>query len=112
LSILSHLERYVARTARVSVPFNNYVTGSCAFTHKAGVHSKAVMSDPGAYEVLDPADFGVERQIEVVGVLKRDRTDDNRFSSQIAHRLTGWNALRARAKDLKLNISDDLVSWG
>lgn len=23
------------------------------------------MSDPGAYEVLDPADFGVERHIEV-----------------------------------------------
>lgn len=29
--------------------------------------------------------------------------------SQIAHRLTGWNAMRSRANTLKLNISDDLV---
>lgn len=68
--------------ADVEIPFNNYVTGSCAFTHKAGVHSKAVMSNPTAYEVIDPADFGVERRI------------------QFAHRLTGWNAMAHRAKQL------------
>ncbi len=50
------------------------------------------MSDPSAYEVLDPQDFGVERHIE------------------IAHRLTGWNALRARAQSLKLDINDDQVT--
>lgn len=49
------------------------------------------MSDPSAYEVLDPLDFGVERHIE------------------IAHRLTGWNALRARAQSLKLDITDDQI---
>ena len=43
LPFLNHLEKYVARAARVAVPFNNYVTGSCAFTHKAGVHSKVGM---------------------------------------------------------------------
>jgi len=49
------------------------------------------MQNPGSYEVLDPADFGVERNIE------------------IAHRLTGWNAVKVRAQQLKLNISDDGV---
>ena len=82
LSLLRSLEKFVAVVADVQVPFNNYVTGSCAFTHKAGVHSKAVMSNPTAYEVIDPADFGVERRI------------------QFAHRLTGWNAMAYRAKQL------------
>jgi homocitrate synthase len=91
LKLLRHLEKYVTKAAKVAIPFNNYITGSTAFTHKAGVHSKAsgnrrccmvggkdgplangalnmlqaVMSDPAAYEVIDPAEFGVERHIEV-----------------------------------------------
>eukprot|EP01147_Barroeca_monosierra_P003367 gene3367-8277_t len=91
LSMLRNLEQYVARCAKISVPFNNYITGSSAFTHKAGVHSKAVISDPAAYEVINPQDFGVERHIK------------------IAHRLTGWNALRQRVKDLRLTINDDQI---
>ncbi|EDQ85285.1 uncharacterized protein MONBRDRAFT_34312 [Monosiga brevicollis MX1] len=91
LKLLRHLEKYVAAAAKVQIPFNNYITGSSAFTHKAGVHSKAVMSDPGAYEVINPDDFGVGRNIE------------------IAHHLTGWNALKARSMDLNLTIPDDQI---
>ena len=47
------------------------------------------MSDPGAYEVLNPVDFGVERAI------------------QLAHRLTGWNAIQQRSKELGLELRDD-----
>lgn len=91
LKLLKHVEKYVARAADVKIPFNNYITGTAAFTHKAGVHSKAVMSDPGSYEVLNPADFGVDRHI------------------QLAHRLTGWNAMAHRAKQLNLEVSDDQI---
>ena len=59
--------------------------------HTTGVHSKAVMTNPSCYEVIDPNDFGVERKI------------------QLAHRLTGWNAMQNRAKQLSLNISDDQI---
>lgn len=55
LEMLGHLERYVASSVNVAIPFNNCITGSAAFTHKAGVHSKAVMASPGAYEILNPA---------------------------------------------------------
>uniref|UniRef100_A0A7S0D2A5 Pyruvate carboxyltransferase domain-containing protein n=1 Tax=Amorphochlora amoebiformis TaxID=1561963 RepID=A0A7S0D2A5_9EUKA len=89
LGLLRHLEKYVSQRAHVVIPFNNYITGSCAFTHKAGVHSKAVMQNPAAYEVLDPSDFGVERRIE------------------LAHRLTGWNAMKQRTQDLGLEIPDE-----
>jgi len=91
LTMLRSLEKYVAQAAEITIPFNNYITGSSAFTHKAGVHSKAVMANPGAYEVIDPADFGVERRI------------------QFAHRLTGWNAMAHRAKQLGLDVSDDQI---
>eukprot|EP00040_Diaphanoeca_grandis_P031337 m.187352 g.187352 ORF g.187352 m.187352 type:complete len:567 (+) comp32301_c2_seq5:262-1962(+) len=91
LDMLGHLERYVASSVDITIPFNNYITGSSAFSHKAGVHSKAVMANPTSYEVINPQDFGVHRSI------------------QFAHRLTGWNALSARAKDLGLVIGDELV---
>jgi len=91
LPLIRSLEKYIATCSDIHIPFNNYITGSAAFTHKAGVHSKAVMQNPTAYEVIDPADFGVERKI------------------QLAHRLTGWNAMAHRAKQLNLDISDDQI---
>ena len=73
------------------VPFNNYITGFTAFTHKAGIHAKAILNNPSTYEILNPADFGLSRYIHV------------------AHRLTGWNAIKERAEQLQLNLSDDIV---
>jgi homocitrate synthase len=72
----------VADMAGVNVPFNDVLVGETAFSHKAGLHTKAVHNDPRAYEALDPADFGLNRQIA------------------IGHRLTGWNAIRVRSEAL------------
>lgn len=88
LPLIRDLEKFVARKSKIDIPFNNYVTGSAAFTHKAGVHSKAVIQNPGSYEVIDPLDFGVQRNI------------------QIAHRLTGWNVVSHRVKQLGLQLSE------
>lgn len=91
LPLLYELDHLVAEWVDVDVPFNNYITGFCAFTHKAGIHAKAVLNDPSTYEVLNPEDFGLERYIH------------------IAHRLTGWNAVRHRASQLGLQLSDEQV---
>lgn len=91
LPLLRDLEHYICEKAGVEVPFNNYVTGSAAFSHKAGVHSKAVIANPSSYEVIDPSDFGVKRNIS------------------IAHRLTGWNAVAQRAKQLNYSITEAQV---
>ena len=32
-----------------------------SFTHKAGIHAKAILADPTTYEVLNPSDFGMTR---------------------------------------------------
>jgi len=88
---LRELEGLVASIVGVSVPFNNYITGITAFTHKAGIHAKAVLNRPETYEILNPADFGLTRYIS------------------IAHRLTGWNAVKARAEQLGLDMTDEQV---
>lgn len=88
LPLLREVENYVADLVNIDVPFNNYITGFTAFTHKAGIHAKAILNNPSTYEILDPADFGLTRYIHV------------------AHRLTGWNAIKQRAEQLQLDLSD------
>lgn len=88
LEKLRDLEQLVASIVGVDIPFNNYITGITAFTHKAGIHAKAVLNNPETYEILNPQDFGMTRYIS------------------IAHRLTGWNAIRSRAEQLGLSLSD------
>ena len=83
------LDNLVAELVGVDIPFSNYITGITAFTHKAGIHAKAVLNNPETYEILDPHDFGMTRYIS------------------IAHRLTGWNAIKSRAEQLNLDIPDD-----
>ncbi len=89
LPLIRDLDDLVAGMVGVDIPFNNYITGITAFTHKAGIHAKAVLNNPETYEILSPQDFGMTRYIS------------------IAHRLTGWNAIKDRAEQLQLDIPDD-----
>jgi homocitrate synthase len=91
LDRLRRLDEMVAEMVGVAVPFNNYITGITAFTHKAGIHAKAILNNPETYEILDPRDFGLTRYIS------------------IAHKLTGWNAIKDRAEQLGLNLTDDQI---
>lgn len=102
LEKLHDIEKIVACAVNVSIPFNNYITGDCAFTHKvrcpstvlilqAGIHAKAVLANPSTYEILDPADFGQSRFVH------------------ISSRLTGWNAVKSRCDELQLSLSDQHV---
>ncbi len=91
LTLLPRIDRMIADICELDIPFNNYITGASAFIHKAGIHAKAVLADPGSYEILKPEDFGLSREIA------------------IGHRLTGWNAVRDRALTLGLTLDDDTV---
>jgi homocitrate synthase len=88
LSLLPELDQMIADMVGVQIPFNNYITGATAFTHKAGMHTKAVLADPGSYEVLDPSLFGRSRTVATV------------------HRLTGWHAISERARELGIILSE------
>ena len=43
LAKLQALENLVAEAVDINIPFNNPVTGFCAFTHKAGIHGKYLL---------------------------------------------------------------------
>jgi homocitrate synthase len=85
------IEDMVAEAVEIHTPFNNPITGFCAFTHKAGIHAKAILNNPSTYEILNPADFGLTRYVH------------------FASRLTGWNAVKTRVAQLGLVMTDDQV---
>ncbi|CCH58387.1 hypothetical protein TBLA_0A05940 [Henningerozyma blattae CBS 6284] len=91
LKMLRDIENLVADAVEVNIPFNNPITGFCAFTHKAGIHAKAILANPSTYEILNPNDFGMTRYIH------------------FAHRLTGWNAIKSRVEQLNLNLTDEQI---
>jgi homocitrate synthase len=72
----------------IGIPFNACITSPTAFTHKAGMHTKAVLNDPRSYESLDPALFGLARTVSV------------------AHRLVGWHAVAERARELGIYLNE------
>ncbi|KAK7518474.1 homocitrate synthase [Phyllosticta citriasiana] len=88
LSKLKEIEDMVAEAVQINIPFNNYITGFCAFTHKAGIHAKAILNNPSTYEIINPADFGMSRYVH------------------FASRLTGWNAIKSRVEQLGLDMTD------
>ena len=88
---LHQLNQLVAQKVEIEIPFNHYITGVTAFTHKAGIHAKAIINNPETYEILDPGDFGLTRYIS------------------IAHKLTGRTAVKDRAEQLGLKLDQDTL---
>lgn len=91
LKNLKKLCELFSELSGVKIPMNHYIVGDSAFTHKAGVHTKAVLSNPKTYECIIPEDFGITRKI------------------LIAHEMVGWNTIKYRAEEINLDISDDKI---
>ena len=83
---LRDLHQLVADKVGIPIPFNHYIIGSAAFSHKAGIHTQAILNNPKTYEVINPSDFGLSR------------------SFLINHKLTGKHAIANRATQLGLDF--------
>lgn len=92
LTQLAPLDQYVAQCLNLSIPFNMPITAMGAFTHRAGVHTKAILQNPRAYEVLDPNDFGLSRQVD------------------LGSRFTGRHAVGHRVATLGLHLSSEEIT--
>ncbi len=88
LGQLKELERLVARVTGVEIPFNNPLTGATAYSHKAGMHLKAMMANPGSYEIIPPEAFGLTRTL-IIG-----------------SRLTGRAAIAYRAREMGITFGE------
>ncbi len=86
---LPRVDKLVAHMLGIPIPHDMPVTAPNAFTHKAGIHTKAILQDSQAYEVLRPEDFGIKRTLD------------------IASRITGKHAIAARAGELGISLSDE-----
>ncbi|HLI70932.1 MAG TPA: hypothetical protein VKV19_14335 [Ktedonobacteraceae bacterium] len=91
LGQLAALDHYVADCLNVHIPFNMPITAPGAFTHRAGVHTRAVLRNPRAYEALNPGDFGLDRRLD------------------IGSRYTGRHAVGQRARELGMHLSDEEI---
>jgi homocitrate synthase len=56
---------------------------------RGGIHAKAILNNPSTYEIINPADFGMSRYVH------------------FASRLTGWNAIKSRAAQLNIEMTDE-----
>jgi homocitrate synthase len=72
----------------IQIPFNTVVTGETAFAHKAGMHLRSMMINPGSYEVFPPEAFGLTRRL-ILG-----------------SRLTGRHAIAYRAREIGITFGE------
>lgn len=96
LKQLKVLDDLVARKIGMDIPFNNPLTSPTAFHHRAGIHTNAILRSPQSYEIFDIEEFGLRRTL--------DR----------AHRLIGKNVIKHRARELGLDLDEDVlyeVTW-
>ena len=91
LGQLKLIHETLAQCLGITIPFNHPIVGEAAFVHKAGIHTNSVINDPKSYEIIDPGDFNALRTI------------------LIGHKLTGWNAIRDRVKQLGLDLDDHAI---
>ena len=91
LNNLFNLHQIVANKLGIEIPFNHYIVGEYAFTHKAGVHTKAILNNSNTYELISPTDFGLTRRI------------------LINHKLTGSHAVTHRVNQLGLNLNSTQI---
>ncbi len=119
LTRLATLDQFVADCLHLAIPFNNPITAPGAFTHRAGVHTKAVLQNPRAYEVLNPGDFGLERHVDV-GSRYTGRCAVAHRATQLGLQLNGagvirlTQALKARAELGSLSLAEVdtfIVTW-
>jgi 2-isopropylmalate synthase len=87
LELLPKLSRVVERASGVFNSENRPIVGMYAFTHKAGLHTQAVLEDPRTYEAFPPELVGRHREITI-------------------DKYTGRAAVRARLQDMNVWVDD------
>ena len=79
------LDKKVAEFLDIDIPFSNYFSSENAFYHGAGIHTNAIIKNPGSYEIFNIDDFGAARHLEV------------------GHRLIGKNVIELLGKEMELS---------
>ena len=88
LELLPKLSRVVERASGIFNSENRPIVGMHAFTHKAGLHTRAVLKDPRTYEPFPPELIQRHREITI-------------------DKYTGREAVRARLDVMNVELKED-----
>lgn len=91
LSSLLSISRKVEELSGIYNRSNQPIVGVNAFTHKSGLHTRAVLKNPQSYEVIDPVIINQERKI-------------------IIDKFTGKDAVANRLNQLNIVYTDSMLN--
>lgn len=91
LDRLIEVSRMVEKYSGIGIPHNMPVIGGYAFSHKAGLHTTAVLKNPSTYEAFSPSLVGRDRKI-------------------VIDKFTGREAVRSRLVQMGLPLEEEVVS--
>ncbi|KAK9439340.1 homocitrate synthase, mitochondrial precursor [Metarhizium brunneum] len=81
LNKIKEIEDMVADAVQIKLPFNNPITevltilamlGFCAFTHKAGIHAKAILANPSTFASRLTGWNAIKSRVEQLGLSLSD----------------------------------------
>ncbi|MBN2073768.1 MAG: homoaconitate hydratase [Actinobacteria bacterium] len=104
------IAEYVAKASARAVPVWKAIVGTNVFAHESGIHADGVIKNPKNYEVFNPAEVGLTRQL-VVGKHSGSHTILHKFK-EFNIELTDKEAVdilalcRAMSVDLKRPLFD------
>jgi len=102
------IAEYVARASSRAVPVWKAIVGTNVFAHESGIHADGVIKNPKNYEVFNPAEVGLTRQL-VVGKHSGSHTILHKFK-EFGIDLTDKqaNEILAMARDMSVDLKRHL----
>lgn len=104
------VSEYVAKASARAIPVWKAIVGTNVFAHESGIHADGVLKNPKNYEVFEPGEVGLTRQL-VVGkhsgshtILHKFKEFDIDLTSAEANELLAMS--RAMSVDLKRPLFD------
>jgi 2-isopropylmalate synthase len=88
---LSEISSIVERYSGIYLSPTTPIVGTNAFSHKAGIHTSAVLVNPETYEAFDPSLLGRTRKI-------------------IVDKYAGRHAVKAKLDEMGINVNDDQLA--
>lgn len=109
--LLTKTSRLVSTLMSVPVQVNKAIVGRNAFSHSSGIHQDGVLKNRESYEIIDPADVGLEQSTMVL-TARSGRAALKKKFEQLGHILERNTLDKAYEEFLKLadsnkNFTDD-----
>ncbi|NLZ38634.1 MAG: homocitrate synthase [Firmicutes bacterium] len=107
---LREISEYVALASGRELPVNIPIVGTNMFAHESGIHADGVIKHPSTYEVFQPEEVGLQRQIVIgkhsgtAAIIAKFKEYGRNLSDQEAAEILPL--VRAAAVDLKRTLFD------